>query len=359
MLPAALAALLVGCRFEPVGAVPDDGAPPPPPDVPVDASVDAPPPDAIPDRDLDTIPDAVDNCPDDSNLDQADCDGDDLGDACDPRADGADADGDMVSDVCDNCPTVINLDQAAVLDDDEVGDACDPRATEGGDTIAYFSGFDGDSDGDQPGGWSLASGEGLVNAQWRVVDGKLVHDAGEQASILYLSGRTVPADVVVEARFSVSTFVPDGGNPAAFVGVLSRYANGLAGEGEDVGYLCQLEQGTSGDPTADVRIQDLAGSATGFDEAPWSGQLNQSYTITHLQAGIAGSGAISRCTVTPPAPFMAESVRVDDIPGPPGGSIALRTLRIGAAFDYILVYGLGPSTSASVTATPSPHHPAP
>ena len=41
-----------------------------------------------PDRDL--VPNARDNCPDDTNADQADTDGDQLGDACDPDANGND-----------------------------------------------------------------------------------------------------------------------------------------------------------------------------------------------------------------------------------------------------------------------------
>lgn len=355
---AALAALLAGCQFEPVGAVPGDGAPPAPPDTPVDASVDAPPPDAPPDRDLDTIPDADDNCPDDANLDQADCDGDEIGDACDPMTDGPDADDDDVSDACDNCPSVPNADQLAVLDDDEVGDACDPRPTQGGDTIAYFSGFDGDSAGAQPPGWSLATGGGLTNGQWRVENGRLVHDASAQASILYLSGQDVPADVVIEARFSVSAFVPGGANPVASLGLISRYTNGLAAEGVDTGYLCQLEQGIDGDPVAGVRVREITDTVTELVNATWSGQLDQTYAIVHTQAGVQDSGFTSDCTVVPPLPDVPATASLDNRPGPASGRIAVRTQRIGAAFDYLLVYGLG-GPAAPVAATPPAHHPAP
>ena len=45
-----------------------------------------PPPD--PDQDGDGVPDSEDNCPADSNADQADSDGDGVGDACDPMPDG-------------------------------------------------------------------------------------------------------------------------------------------------------------------------------------------------------------------------------------------------------------------------------
>jgi hypothetical protein len=51
------------------------------------------------DSDGDGIPDADDNCPDDTNNDQTDTDGDGLGDACDP-----DDDGDGVSDEQDDYP---------------------------------------------------------------------------------------------------------------------------------------------------------------------------------------------------------------------------------------------------------------
>ena len=89
-----------------------------------------------------------DNCPNVSNPDQADGDGDRIGDACDMCPDipeREDADGDGFGDVCDNCPVVANLDQVD-SDLDGVGDACDNCPVTFNSTQADR---DGDNFGDQ------------------------------------------------------------------------------------------------------------------------------------------------------------------------------------------------------------------
>ena len=53
------------------------------------------------DRDGDTILDEDDNCPDVSNTNQSDIDGDGIGDVCDD-----DIDGDGIINTEDNCPDV-------------------------------------------------------------------------------------------------------------------------------------------------------------------------------------------------------------------------------------------------------------
>ena len=79
------------------------------------------------DADNDGVPDTTDNCPQDSNPNQADGDGDGIGDVCDPNPnDGptGDVDGDGVLNNADNCPTTPNADQTNT-DGDAEGDACD------------------------------------------------------------------------------------------------------------------------------------------------------------------------------------------------------------------------------------------
>ena len=73
----------------------------------------------IKDSDKDLIPDSIDNCKDVANPDQADIDGDGIGDVCD-----TDNDNDGILDVNDNCKYVANPSQLDT-DNDGKGNKCD------------------------------------------------------------------------------------------------------------------------------------------------------------------------------------------------------------------------------------------
>ncbi len=104
--------------------------------------------DATGDEDADGICDGSDNCPGDANADQADADGDDIGDACE-----SDVDTDGVIDDDDNCPDLANADQSDI-DLDGAGDVCDADDDDDGvaddqDNCPFYDNADqADLDGD-------------------------------------------------------------------------------------------------------------------------------------------------------------------------------------------------------------------
>ncbi|RNC88208.1 MAG: T9SS C-terminal target domain-containing protein [Winogradskyella sp.] len=78
------------------------------------------------DNDGDGVPNISDNCPNTANADQADSDGDGVGDVC------QDTDSDGILDINDNCPNTANADQTDT-DGDGVGDVCQDSD---GDSVA-------------------------------------------------------------------------------------------------------------------------------------------------------------------------------------------------------------------------------
>ena len=139
----------------------------------------------LPDTDGDGFPDVADSCPGLANPEQADSDGDGVGDACDvdagPDADGdgipdasdvcpgiadpaqADGDGDGMPDASDDCPGVADPAQADA-DGDGVGDACDdcPGVA---DPVQMDSDGDGIGDACDDASAPDADGDGVPDAR--------------------------------------------------------------------------------------------------------------------------------------------------------------------------------------------------
>lgn len=110
------------CPLDPVDDADGDG---------LCGDIDPCPVDLLNDADGDGLCESADNCRAVANVDQADADGDGIGDACE-----LDSDGDGVIDDHDNCPLVMNPAQDDA-DQDGIGDLCDT--------------IDGDLDGVQDG----------------------------------------------------------------------------------------------------------------------------------------------------------------------------------------------------------------
>jgi hypothetical protein len=124
------------------------------------------------DRDGDGIGDACDNCPGVAGASQADRDHDGVGDLCDncpdlPNPGQENADGDAFGDACDNCPTVASADQTD-SNGDGAGDACQPVLTlegivqDGGEDLEVRA-FAHDPQGDPLIGAILIYGRGREN----------------------------------------------------------------------------------------------------------------------------------------------------------------------------------------------------
>jgi Thrombospondin type 3 repeat len=165
------------------------------PDAPVDTA-DAAPDAPSDDRDGDGVLNAVDNCPDIANADQAD------------------EDTDMVGDVCDPCPVSgDNTDD----DHDGVANDCDPNPNTSGDHIALFEPFN-----TMPAGWTFTG-------TWTATNGSLGVSAGD-GQYLYARHAGVSAHETVLAGIRVLSMVGTNYRPAGvfdngvFTGSTTTYA---------------------------------------------------------------------------------------------------------------------------------------
>ena len=142
------------------------------------------------DRDADGVGDVCDNSPDDPNAEQGDADNDGVGNASDncrdiANPDQADEDQDGFGDLCDNCPGDANPDQADA-DVNGVGDACqgdfdgDGVADEDDNCLTFPNPDQADTDGDGVG--DVCDNSPLPNPDQADGDGDGIGDVSDNCS---------------------------------------------------------------------------------------------------------------------------------------------------------------------------------
>lgn len=238
--------------------------------------------------------------------------GDDAGHDAGVVCPGPDEDGDGVADPCDNCPSVANalqedlLEAAKGLAPDGVGDACDPRATEPGDSLLFFEGFNDDS---APTWQSLS-------CTWTVADGRVAQSEGQGAKNCRLSFPAVTApDVVVETGVHLLTF-----DHASFAN-----AGVMLSSVDLQGWLCS---GSVDDVLAIYRVNN--GTANQRGRTPMSFAPGDEYTLR-----VGGSDRQMLCHAKDGVVYYnVRALR-------PAGAVALRTNDATASFAYVTVYKVG------------------
>ncbi len=209
---------LIACSYSPPDPdnSPSDGSPTS--DGPIDP--DGPAPGV--DTDLDGFLDPDDNCPAISNANQAD------------------EDGDVVGNLCDNCPHIANADQAnsgelgAGQLADTVGDACDPQPAVAGNSVALFMPFD---DPTEIYTWT----GGGTNAAFSISGGKLRQTGATDLAILFKNGL---AEAFITTYVTYDTI--DAARQFRGVAVMTRFVRVNASFGFGVGCGEMRDSGFSG-----------------------------------------------------------------------------------------------------------------
>jgi hypothetical protein len=247
------------------------------------------------DRDKDMIIDAVDNCPDVANKDQADEDLDRAGDVCDP------------------CPPFQGTEDA---DQDGVGDACDPNPTTAGDKLVSFTGFNGAlaSPWTTSGMFIVAGGEGLATAN-------------DTTSAIASMPSPTATRVEVRTQARVVSITAAAGNLGA-INIVERFL-----PADDRGIACQLSSLANGDQQQ-LRIFDLDKKLV-IDTAAHPLPANAQIDLRLRRTNDAYS-----CRATNPVLELAGTATF----APQGARIGVRVRGATAIFHWVMVV-TSPSTS--------------
>jgi hypothetical protein len=305
------AAGLAGCSFTPRA---DSDAAPGDDDPDASGLIDAPDTDdASPgDTDLDTIPDAIDNCPTIANTAQLNEDGDDRGNACDlcphmvGTVPGTDADG----------------------DGDGIGDQCDPRV--GTDRLVVFLGFDAP---EELAAFSIRAGLNM----WAISGGQL-HQNNDATSAQHIvwTGESITGTVIAETEAHIDSIPSPSTIGSRLVAVTGGYYD--PGTPPDT-YACAVRASSATATNTTVAAVHYVGPPMvgGIEVAPFGGMIAPGMTA-QLKLVATQTNPNSRLDCFANGTPVALAVNGYYPEGFPG----FRTLGVVASFDYMFVVAPGP-----------------
>lgn len=281
----------------------------------------------VQDKDNDTIPDPLDNCPDTPNKDQKNADTDSFGDVCDncpniTNNSQADGDSDTVGDDCDNCPVESNTGQSD-MDNDGIGDLCDPDRD--GDTVPNAIDPDPDvADTVYYYAKPMNKGDFNTSGDWTTPQSDLCQEKlDSKLQKAWLPTAPAGSDYLVETRATVVQTSTNGGWPA--VGVIFRGSN-VGSSLSFSGYLCIIDLQAR-------RLVLSSYSSSGLTERSSSPANSVPQSSTYRIQATAKGSALTCTLLEPGSPI---SLTANDS-AYPGGTVGLTTFNAHACFEYLLV----------------------